>query len=53
MCQAFEREYENASEGRRAELELLAKLKEFIHEQAKIFGEYGAESSGVTNAYQS
>lgn len=53
MCSAFEREYNNATEGRTAELTLLAKLKEFIREQAEIFGEYGAESSGAFESYQS
>jgi len=32
MCGAFEEEYNNASEGRKAELELLGKLKAFIKE---------------------
>jgi hypothetical protein len=32
MCSAFETEYKNASEGRKAELELLEKLTEFIRE---------------------
>jgi len=31
MCTAFEDEYNNATSGRKAELELLAKLKEFIN----------------------
>jgi len=30
MCGAFEEEFTNATAGRKAELELLAKLKEFI-----------------------
>jgi hypothetical protein len=32
MCEAFENEYNNATEGRTAELELLVKLTEFIRE---------------------
>lgn len=32
MCGAFEEEYTNASNGRKAELELLEKLTEFIRE---------------------
>lgn len=51
MCTAFETEYENASSGRQAEIKLLQKLKEFIEEQAEIFGEYGAETSGALDEY--
>jgi len=32
MCGAFDDEYNNATKGRNAEIELLAKLKEFIRE---------------------
>lgn len=32
MCSAFEEEYNNATAGRKAELELLAKLEEFVKE---------------------
>lgn len=53
MCGAFEDEYKNASDGRSAELELLAKLKGFIKEQAEIFGDYGTEGNNAFETYKS
>jgi hypothetical protein len=52
MCSAFETEYENASAGRKAEIELLEKLKEFIKEEADIFGDYGPSSTDVFEDYK-
>lgn len=53
MCGAFEDEYKNASTGRTSELELLAKLKAFIKEQASIFGDYGTEGNNAFESYKS
>lgn len=47
MCTAFTAEYENATAGRTAERELLEKLKEFINEQAEVFGDYGISNDDV------
>lgn len=52
MCTAFETEYDNASSGRKAELELLEKLKEFIKDEADIFGDYGPSSQDVFQEYK-
>jgi len=52
MCSAFEDEYQNATAGRNAELELLAKLKEFINQEAEIFGDYGPNDVEASNNFK-
>lgn len=52
MCQAFTDQFNNASHGRNSEIQLLETLKEFIREQASIFGDYGAEKSNAFDDYR-
>lgn len=47
MCDAFSKEYTEATKARNAEIALLKKLKEFINKEAAIFGAYGVENSDV------
>jgi chromosome segregation ATPase len=49
MLAAFDTEYTNSTQARNDELALLNKLKNFINEQADIFGDFG--NDGV-DAYQ-
>lgn len=51
MCDAFSKEYTEATKARNAEKALLGKLKEFINKEAAIFGAYGVENSDVFQNY--
>lgn len=51
MCDAFTKEYDEATKARNAELALLAKLKEFIKKEAEVFGAYGVSHSDAFDSY--
>lgn len=52
MCDAFETQYQNSKSARSRELELLAKLKNFVNERSEVFGNYGAENHSVFAQYK-
>ena len=51
MCAAFTAEYEDATAQRTEERNNIRQLKEFVVEQAEIFGDYGIQQGAVSGEY--